>query len=158
MALKIGDAAPSFSLYSSEKELVHLADQKGKTVLLLFFPLAFTSTCTKQLCAMRDELEVYNDMNAEVYGISVDSLHSLGKYKEAYQLNFTMLSDFNKEVVQAYQVMYDEFSYGMKGVGKRAAFVIDGQGVIRYAEVLENAGNVPDSEAIKNAIRTLQPA
>jgi peroxiredoxin len=158
MALQIGDSAPSFSLYSSEKELVHLADLKGRNILLLFFPLAFTSTCTKQMCTMRDELDVFNDMNVDVFGISVDSLHSLAKYKETYQLNFTMLSDFNKETVKHYQVMYDEYSYGMKEVGKRAAFVIDGQGLIQYAEVLENAGNIPDDEAIKNAIRTLQPA
>ncbi len=158
MALQIGDTAPLFSLYSSEKELVHAADWKGKNVLLLFFPLAFTSTCTKQLCSTRDDLEVFNELKAEVYGISVDSLHSLAKYKETYGLNFTLLSDFNKETVQAYDVLYERFGYHMRGVGKRAAFVLDGEGVIRYAEVLEDAGKIPDYEAIKNAIRTLPPA
>lgn len=158
MALEIGDLAPSFSLYSSDKELVQLSDLKGKNVVLLFFPLAFTSTCTRQLCATRDDMEVFNTLNAEVFGISVDSLHSLGKYKETYQLNFPLLSDFNKETVQAYDVMYEQFSYNMRGVGKRAAFALDGNGIIRYAEVLEDAGKIPDYEAIKNAIRTLQPA
>jgi peroxiredoxin len=158
MALAIGDVAPPFSLYSSEKEIVQLSDLKGKNVVLLFFPLAFTSTCTKQLCATRDDLEVFNDMQADVFGISVDSLHALAKYKETYQLNFPLLSDFNKEAVRAYDVMYEQFSYNMREVGKRAAFVVDGNGLIRYAEVLENAGNIPDYEAIKNAIRTLRPA
>jgi peroxiredoxin len=158
MALQIGDIAPSFSLYSSDKELVQLSELKGRNVVLLFFPLAFTSTCTRQLCATRDELEVFNGLNADVFGISVDSLHSLAKYRETYQLNFPLLSDFNKETVQAYDVMYEQFGYNMRGVGKRAAFVLDGNGLVRYAEVLENAGNIPDYEAIKNAIRTLQPA
>lgn len=156
MALQTGDVAPPFSLYSSEKELISLADLKGKTVVLLFFPLAFTSTCTRQLCSTRDELDVFNSFHAEVFGISVDSLHALAKFKETYGLNFTLLSDFNRETIHAYDAVYETFGFGMEDVGKRAAFVIDGNGIIRYAEVLENAGNVPDDEAIKNAIRTLQ--
>ncbi len=158
MALQIGDKAPAISLYSSDRELVHLSDYKGRNVLLLFFPFAFTSTCTQQLCSTRDDMDVFNSLNAEIFGISVDSLHSLAKYKEVYDLNFTMLSDFNKVTIRAYDAVYEDYKYGMHGVGKRAAFVIDGEGIIRYAEVLEDSGNIPDYEAIKNAIRTLQPA
>jgi glutaredoxin-dependent peroxiredoxin len=158
MSLQIGDKAPDFSLYASDKELVNLADYKGKNVVILFFPLAFTSTCTKELCATRDDIETYNALDAEVLAISVDSIHSLRRYKEDYQLNFRLLSDFNKEVSTNYSAIYQEFGFGMKGVSKRAAFVVDGDGVIQYAEVLENAGLLPDLEAVQNTLRKLHVA
>ena len=156
MSLRIGDKAPDFSLYSSEKELISLHDFKGRNVVLLFFPLAFTSTCTKELCSTRDDMEIYNELDTEVLGISIDTPQSLAKYKEIYNLNFKLLSDFNKEVIRAYDVLYEEYSLGMRGVAKRAVFVIDGEGFIRHAEVLEVAGNMPDLEAMKDAIRNLQ--
>jgi glutaredoxin-dependent peroxiredoxin len=155
MSLRIGDKAPDFSLYSSEKELIHLHDFQGRNVVLLFFPLAFTSTCTKELCETRDDIAIYNDLNTEVIGISIDTLHSLARYKAEYNLNFKLLSDFNKEVIRAYDVMYEEYNYGMKGVAKRAVYVIDGEGIIRHIEVLEKAGQMPDLEATKEAIRSL---
>jgi len=155
MSLRIGDKAPDFSLYSSEKEFIHLHDFQGKNVVLLFFPLAFTSTCTKELCETRDDISIYNDLNTEVLGISIDTLHALARYKADIDLNFKLLSDFNKEVIRAYDVMYEEYSYGMKGVAKRAVYVIDGEGIIRHIEVLEKAGQMPDLEATKEAIRSL---
>lgn len=158
MTLHIGQAAPDFALYSSDKELIRLSDFKGKNVVLLFFPLAFTSTCTRELCATRDDLAVYQNLHAEVFGISVDSLHSLNRYKQDYALNFRLLSDFNRETIKAYDAVYEEFGFGMKNVGKRAAFVIDPEGIIRYAEVLENASHLPDFEAIQLALRNLQHA
>ena len=156
MSIRIGDKAPEFSLYSSEKQLVHLSDFRGRNVVLLFFPLAFTGTCTKELCATRDEMDVYNGLDTEVLGISIDTLQSLARYKQDYQFNFTLLSDFNKETVRAYDVMYEEFGHNMRGVGKRAVFVIDGEGIVRHMEVLENAGNLPDFDQVKNALRKLQ--
>ncbi|MBK9981673.1 MAG: redoxin domain-containing protein [Saprospiraceae bacterium] len=158
MSLRIGDKAPDFSLYSSDKQLVHLHDFMGKNVVLLFFPLAFTSTCTKELCSTRDEMTIYNDLDTEVLGISIDSPQTLNRYKAEYNLNFKLLSDFNKEAIRAYDVIYEEFSLGMKGVGKRAVFVIDAEGVIRYIEVLESAGNLPDLKAVQDAVRQLQMA
>ena len=155
MSLRIGDKAPDFSLYSSEKELIHLHDLLGKNVVLLFFPLAFTSTCTKEMCVTRDDLSVYNNLNTEVFGISIDTIHSLARYKEDLQLNFKLLSDFNKEVIRSYDVMYEEYGHGMKGVAKRAVYVIAGEGIIRHIEVLEKAGQMPDLEATKEAIRGL---
>lgn len=157
MALTIGDTAPEFSLYDSDRTLVHLSDYRGQNVLLLFFPFAFTSTCTKQLCGTRDDLTIFQDLDTKVFGISADSLHTLARYKEENKINFTLLSDFNKDAIRAYDAVYETYKYDMKGVPKRAAFVIDGAGIIRYAEVLEDAGKIPDDEAIKNAIRTLQP-
>lgn len=154
MALKQGDTAPVFGLVDSNKKEVSLADLKEKNVLLLFFPLAFTSVCTKELCSIRDNLSFYNNANAEVFGISVDSPQTLAKFKEDQHLNFTLLSDFNKEASAAYEVLYEQFGW-MKGVSKRSAFVIDKNGIIQYAEVLENAGEVPDFEAIQQCLQQL---
>ncbi len=155
MPIKIGEKAPDFTLFDSEKKQVTLSELKGQPVLLLFFPLAFTSTCTKELCSVRDNIAWYNNINAKVFGISVDALHSLAKYKEEQQLNFTLLSDFNKEVSTLYDTIYEKFGYNMKGVSKRSAFVIDKEGIVRYAEVLENAGEIPDFDKIKDALSQL---
>jgi len=156
MKIEIGQPAPDFTLYNTEKKQVSLAEQKGSNVLLLFFPLAFTDVCTKELCAVRDNISTYNTLNAKVFGISVDALHTLAKYKEDQNLNFTLLSDFNKDVSRLYETIYEMFGYNMKGVSKRSAFVIDKGGIVRYAEVLDNAGEVPDFVKIKNTLETLQ--
>ena len=154
--LKQRDKAPKFSLYSSDKKLVSLSDFDGKNVVLLFFPLAFTGTCTKELCGVRDSLHDFTGLNAEVLAISVDALHTLNKWKEIEGFNFTMLSDFNKVASKMYDSLYEEFSFGMKGVSKRSAFVIDKNGIIKYAEILENAGHIPDMEAIQQTLAALQ--
>ncbi|HUR31654.1 MAG TPA: peroxiredoxin [Saprospiraceae bacterium] len=155
MSLRVGDKAPDFSLYSSEKELINLHDYQGKNVVLLFFPLAFTSICTKEMCETRDDISTYNELNSEVFGISVDAYASLAKWKADNNLNFKLLSDFNKEVIRSYDVVYEEYPYGMKGVGKRAVYVIDGEGIIRHLEVLEKTGMMPDLEAVKESLRSL---
>ena len=152
MSLQIGQPAPLFSLFSSEKLEVSLSDLKGENIVLLFFPLAFTSVCTTELCSVRDNISFYNQMNAKVFGISVDSVHSLAKFKEEQQLNFPLLSDFNKDISIAYESLYEKFGFGMKGVSKRSAFVIDKEGIIQYAEILENAGLVPDFEQIRKTL------
>lgn len=152
MSLQINDQAPDFKLINTEKKPVTLSEHKGKDVVLLFFPLAFTSTCTTELCATRDDLEFYNKLNAVVYGISNDSHFVLKKFKESLNLNFELLSDWNKTASEAYGSLYSEFILGMKGVAKRSAFVIDKNGKIKYAEVLEDAGKIPDFEAIKRAL------
>lgn len=149
MKIEAGQKAPDFSLYDSEKNKVTLSDYKGKQVLLLFFPQAFTGVCTKELCSIRDNIAQYNSVNAQVFGISVDSVFTLVKFKEEQKLNFPLLSDFNKEVSQAYGALYDTWIFDMKGVSKRSAFVIDEEGIVQYAEVLENAGDLPNFEAIE---------
>lgn len=153
MALTVGQKAPDFTLFSSDKKEVSLADFAGKNVVLLFFPMAFTSVCTTELCEMRDTLSTYTDLNAEVLAISVDSPFTLDKFKAEQNLPFPLLSDFNKEVSTAYGALYKTFAFGMRGVSKRAAFVIGPDGTIRYAEVLDNAGNVPDFEAVKQSLQ-----
>lgn len=153
--LSIGSKAPDFTLVSSDKQNITLSEHIGKPVLLLFFPLAFTSTCTAELCSVRDNIATYNQANATVLGISVDSPFTLAKFKEEQKLNFNLLSDFNKEVSGAYGALYENFVLGLKGVSKRSAFVIDAEGTIKYAEVLESAGDLPNFEAIQEVIAAL---
>lgn len=155
MALQVGQQAPDFTLRDSDKQEVKLSDFKGKNVVLLFFPLAFTSVCTAELCSLRDNMTSYNNANAQVLAVSVDSLFTLDKFKKEQGFNFPLLSDFNKEVSAAYGSLYEVFGMGMKGVSKRAAFVIDKEGKIRYAEVLEDASKIPDFDAVQNALKSL---
>lgn len=155
MALQIGQLAPDFTLVDSDKKEVKLSDYKGKNVVLLFFPLAFTGVCTAELCAMRDNLAVYNGLNADVLAVSVDSLFTLDKFKKEQGFTFPLLSDFNKDVSEAYGSIYQDFAFGMKGVSKRSAFVIDKEGQIQYAEVLEDAGKVPDFDAVQSTLKNL---
>jgi glutaredoxin-dependent peroxiredoxin len=153
MSLKPGQPAPQFTLISTERKEVSLADYKGKKVVLHFFPFAFTSGCTTQLCTMRDNFGYYDGLNAVILGISVDSPFTLAKFKEEYNYQFDLLSDFNKTVSKAYGAFYEEFVLGLHGVAKRAAFVIDEEQNIIYAEVLENAGELPDFEAIAAIVK-----
>ena len=153
MSLTIGQPAPQFTLVSSALKEVSLADFKGRKVVLHFFPFAFTGTCTTQLCTMRDNFGYYDGLNATILGISVDSPFTLAKFKEENSYQFELLSDFNKEVSTAYGAIYDQFVMGLKGVSKRAAFVIDEEQNIIYAEVLELATDLPDFEAIAAKVK-----
>jgi peroxiredoxin len=155
MAIQKGQPAPDFSLFNSEKAKVNLSDYKGKNLVILFFPQAFTGVCTTELCSVRDNLNVYTGLNAEVVGISVDSIFTLAKFKEVQQYNFPLLSDFNKTISQAYGAFYDDFVFDMKGVSRRAAFVVDKEGTVQYAEVLESAGDLPNFDAVKQTLESL---
>ena len=155
MPLQIGQAAPDFTLYDSDKKQVSLNEYRGNNVLLLFFPFAFSSVCTAELCAVRDNISRYNAVQAKVFGISVDSLYTLAKFKAEQNLNFILLSDFNKEVSYAYQAYYETFSYGMKGVSKRAAFIVDKAGLLQYVEVLENSSEQPKFDSITKRLEEL---
>jgi peroxiredoxin len=155
MKIQVGKEAPDFTLHDTEKKQVTLSEQKGSDVLLLFFPLAFTSVCTKELCSVRDNIAIYNNAKAKVFGISVDSPQTLAKFKEDQRLNFSLLSDFNKEASFAFGCVYDIFSGWMKGVSKRSAFIIDKNGIVQYVEVLENASALPNFEAINNTLASL---
>lgn len=155
MAVTVGQAAPNFTLFNTDKQPVSLEQYKGKNVLILFFPLAFTGVCTTELCNIRDNIGVYNNANAEVLGISVDSLFTLSKFKEEQNLNFQLLSDFNKDTAAAYGALYENFVLDMRGVAKRSAFIVDKDGNIAYAEVLESAGDLPDFAAIQAKLAEL---
>ena len=142
--MKTGEKAPDFKLFNTQKKEVSLSDYRGKNVLLLFYPFAFSGTCTTELCSIRDNFSIYNSANAEVFGISCDSVFTQIRFKEEQKLNFELLSDWNKEASRSYGSLYDSFVFGTKGVSKRSAFVIDKEGIIRYAEVLETAGDQPN--------------
>lgn len=155
MKIQKGDKAPNFTLHNTEKNEVSLTDYQGKNVVLLFFPLAFTGVCTEELCTMRDDLSTYQDLNAEILAVSVDSPFTLEKFKQIQGYQFPLLSDFNKSVSRAYDSFYEDFVLDLKGVSKRSAFVIDGEGVVQYAEVLDSAGDQPNYSAIKETLAAL---
>ncbi|MBI3235400.1 MAG: redoxin domain-containing protein [Bacteroidetes bacterium] len=153
--LKVGDKAPDFKLFNTDKKEVSNTDFLGKNLVILFYPQAFTGTCTKELCEMRDDISNYQNVGSDVVAISVDSVFTIAKFKEENHYNFEMLSDFNKDTSRAYGSIYEDWILGMKGVSKRSAFVLDKEGIIRYAEVLESAGDVPSFENIKNTLVSL---
>jgi glutaredoxin-dependent peroxiredoxin len=156
MGPQLEGEAPGFHLYNQDKKEVSLQEQRGRNVVLLFFPLAFTSTCTAELCHIRDEHARYNDLDATVFGLSIDSLYALKKFREEQRLNFDLLSDFNREASRSYDCLYPTFSNGMREVSKRAAFVIDKKGILRHAEVLENASLQPDYQKIISCLESLR--
>ena len=155
MNLTPGQMAPDFTLYNTDKNKLSLSDLRGKNVLLLFFPQAFTGVCTKELCAIRDDISRYSNVQAAVIGISVASVFTLKRYQEDQHYNFPLLSDFNREVSALYGTLYENWILDMKGVSKRAAFIIDRSGKVQYAEVLENAGDMPDFEVINEKLDIL---
>lgn len=155
MKLNIGDKAPSFNTYDSEKQPFNSDSLNGQKVLLLFFPASFTGTCTKELCAMRDDIVHYNNLKVRIIGMSTDSVYVLKKYKEEQQLNFTLASDYNKDISAAFGSLYETFNFGMKGVSKRSAFIIDENNIVQYAEVLDNASDVPNFEAINKLLERM---
>jgi peroxiredoxin len=150
-----GQKAPEFSLFNSDKKEISLTDLRDKNVVVLFFPMAFTSVCTAELCEMRDTIGTYTSLNATILAISVDSPYTLAVFKEQQKLPFDLLSDFNKETSVAYNALYETFAMKMRGVSKRAAFVIDRNGLVQYAEVLDNAGEVPNFRAIQETLAAL---
>jgi len=156
MSNLLGKPAPSFTLFDTDKKAVSLSDFKGQNVVVLFFPLAFTGVCTTELCSIRDNIGTYNNANAQVLGVSVDSIFTLGKFKEEQKLNFPLLSDFNKNASKSFDVLYEVFpAFEMQGVSKRSAFVIDKEGVVQYEEVCATPGDLPDFVAIQNVLNTL---
>lgn len=159
MALKAGDKAPDFTLpsFTPSPELaqVSLSGLKGKNVVLLFFPQAFTGVCTNEMCEMSDNFNTYKDMNAEVFGISVDGTFVQKAFAEQKGIKIPLLSDFNKDVIRKYDVVQTEFAHGQKETSQRAVYVIDKDGVIRYVEVTENPGVQVNFDGIKNAVAAL---
>jgi peroxiredoxin len=156
MSVTVGSLAPDFTLKNQNTEDVTLSSFKGKNVVLLFFPFANTSVCTKEMCTFRDELSIYKGLDAQVLGVSVDSPFALKMWDDKNNYGFPLLSDFNKEVSAAYGALYDSFvpaKFDYKGVSKRSAFVINGEGIVTYAEVLESAGDEPNYEAVQKALK-----
>ena len=154
MATQVGESAPAFTLKNTDLEEVSLADFSGRKVVLLFVPLAFTGVCTQEFCDISAGINAYDDLGAQVLGISVDSPFSLKAWAEKEGITIPLLSDFNKEVSAAYGAQFEDL-LGFKGVAKRAAFVVDGAGVVRYASVSDDPKQLPDFEAIKACLQSL---
>ena len=156
MSLTVGTKAPDFKLFNSDKKEVSLSDFKGKNLIIQFFPAAFTGVCTAQMCTSRDELSLYNNMNASVVGVSIDTPFALGEFKKQNDINFDLLSDFNKELIKAYDMVFENFAFGMKGVAKRGVVVVDKEGVVQYIEVTPSPGDQVNFEALKSALEKLK--
>jgi peroxiredoxin len=157
MTLQSGDPAPGFELpHNPGEPPVRLADLTARgNVVLLFFPLAWSPTCTQEMCMLRDDYDRFGDLDAKVVGVSVDSPFALRAWAAEERFPFPLLSDFNRQVSRAYGALYDDF-FGLQGVSKRAAFVIDRGGVVRYAEVLDDAGQIPDLGAVEKTLKSLR--
>jgi glutaredoxin-dependent peroxiredoxin len=154
MSATVGSKAPDFTLMNENREPVTLSSQKGHPVVLAFFPAAFSGVCTKELCTFRDSMAKLNNAHAQVYGISVDTFFTLAAFKKDQNLNFPLLSDFNKEVIQAYGAFNPDM-IGLKGIAKRSTFVIDKDGVVRHAEVLDDARNEPNYDKVFETLAKL---
>ena len=154
MSVDVGSTAPDFTLPSDEGKPVTLSQNLGSSVVLAFFPAAFSSVCTKELCTFRDQMSRLNAANAKVFGISVDTFFALKAFREQQQLTFPLLSDFNKEVIQQYGV-YNPDMIGLKGISRRAAFVIDREGIVRHAEVLTDARNEPNYDQVFSVLASI---
>jgi peroxiredoxin len=158
MSVDVGTPAPDFTLMSHERQPVHLAALRGRPVVLAFFPGAFSSVCTKELCTFRDALTGLNRLEAfegaQVLGVSVDTFFALKAFHDQQQFTFPLLSDFNKEVIRRYGV-FNEDMIGLKGIAKRAVFVLDKAGVVRHREVLDDARNEPDYQKVFAVVAAL---
>ena len=154
MSVDVGSKAPDFTLTNQDRQPVTLSGQRGKPVVLAFFPAAFSSVCTKELCTFRDSLAKLGQAKAQVYGISVDTFFTLKAFQDHEKLTFPLLSDFNKQVIRDYGV-FNEDMIGLKGIAKRAVFVIDKDGVVRHREVLEDARNEPNYDKAFGALSSL---
>jgi glutaredoxin-dependent peroxiredoxin len=156
MAVEIGAKAPDFTLPNQDREPVTLSEQLASgPVVLAFFPAAFSSVCSTEMCTFRDSATALNDAGAKVLGVSVDTFFALKAWADAQHLNFPLLSDFNKEVIRTYGV-FNEDMIGLKGIAKRAVFVIGKDGTVKHREVLEDARNEPDYGAVKQALARLK--
>jgi peroxiredoxin len=154
MSTEVGSKAPDFTLTNQDRQPVTLSEQRGKPVVLAFFPAAFSSVCQKELCTFRDSMSRLNETNAQVYGISVDTFFSLKAFADQQKFTFPLLSDFNKQVIRDYGV-FNEDMIGLKGIAKRAVFVIDKEGTVRHREVLDDARNEPNYDKVFSALASL---
>ncbi len=155
MTLEIGQNAPDFSLVGTDLKAITLNDYNGKNLILHFFPLAFTSVCTTQLCTANGEENDYTSLDATVLGVSVDSPFVLNKFAKENNLAFPLGSDFNRTVSKSYGVLFEDDFVGMTHFSKRSAFVIDKSGIIRYAEITDGK-TLPSFENIKNTLTEIQ--
>jgi glutaredoxin-dependent peroxiredoxin len=155
MSIDVGAKAPDFALVNQDRETVRLSDviKKGP-VVLAFLPGAFSGTCTAEMCNFRDSTSELSKTGAQVLGVSTDTFFALKGWADQQKYTFPLLSDYNKEVIRQYDVVNPDM-IGLKDIAKRAVFVIDRNGVVRYREVLEDARNEPDYRKIQQTLASL---
>jgi peroxiredoxin len=156
MALAVGTTAPDFTLFDHKKNPHSLSSHSGRTVILVFFPAAFTGVCKAEMCSFQNAIQRLNAANADVIGVSKDSPFANNAFVEANDLQYPVLSDYNLETATAYDVLFENFA-GMPGYtsSSRATFVIDAAGVIRHFHVTENPGVEPNYDEIFAAAEAL---
>jgi peroxiredoxin len=155
MSVDVGAKAPDFTLHNQNREDVTLsAELKKGPVVLAFFPAAFSGVCHQEMCTFRDSASDLNKVSANVLGVSTDTFFTLKAWGDQLKLNFPLLSDYNKEIIKEYGVFNPDM-IGMKGIAKRAVFVIDRTGVVRHREVLEDARNEPNYDAVKKTLASI---
>ena len=154
MSVDVGSKAPDFTLTNQERQPITLSELKGSPVVLAFFPAAFSSVCQQEMCTFRDSMSELGAAKAKVFGISTDTFFALKAFQDQQHLNFSLLSDYNKQVIRDYGV-FNEDMIGLKGIAKRAVFVIDKDGVVRYREVLEDARNEPNYQQVLSSVAAL---
>ena len=152
MAKQVGDTAPDATVFVRPREPVRLRDYQDQPLVLLFFPLAFSGVCTREVCTVAEDYSAWENLGARVVGISVDSPYVNQKFMEACNARFPIVSDFNREATIAYDVVRPDLG-GLKDVSERAAFVIGRDGVIKYAWVGEHPGVFPPLDEIKEAVK-----
>lgn len=157
MPLQVGDVAPDFKLFARPREFVSLQEYAGRPVVLLFFPLAFSPTCTEEIGAAAEDYTLYQSLGAEILGVSVDSPFVTQRFAAECNAHFPILSDFNREVGAAYGILCDDF-FGLKGVHNRAAFIVDAQGRIAFSWMSENPNVLPPFAKIKQTLQALARA
>jgi peroxiredoxin len=156
MAVDVGQSAPDFTLYDTDRKQRSLSEFKGKNVVLAFFPAAFSGVCTTEMCILRDNVDQFNSMNAQVIGISVDPIASQKAWSDQNHLQFPILSDFGRQVVNQYGVAFQNLG-GVEGyvAANRAVLVLDKAGVVRYKWVAPNPGTEPNYDEVKQAVSSL---
>jgi glutaredoxin-dependent peroxiredoxin len=156
MALAIGTKAPDFTLEDPSRNKVTLSSFAGKKVVLCFFPAAFTGVCTAEMCSFQGAIQRLNSANAQVLGVSADTVFANGAFASANNLTFPLLSDYKLETVKAYDVLFENFA-GIEGLtrSERAVFVIDANGVIQHVFVTENPGVEPNYDEVLSAVEAL---
>ena len=153
--INVGQKAPDFKLLDKDKNEVSLDNFKGKNLIIFFYPMAGTGACTKEMCSVQDDFKMYEGMNASVVGISTDTLFALKWFSEQNKITYPLLSDFNKQTINDYDVVLPEFAFGYKNVAKRCTFILDKDGIVRFIEILANAGDQPNMVAIKEALQKI---
>ncbi len=153
--INVGQKAPDFKLLDKDKNEITLENFKGKNLIIFFYPMAGTGNCTKEMCTVQDDFKMYEGMNASIVGISVDTIFAIKWFSDQNKITYPLLSDFNKQTIKDYDVVHHDFAFGYKDVAKRATFILDKEGIVRFVEILASPGDFPNMDAIKEAMRKI---